>query len=254
MVPRTWLRPQVLTPSFLVMRQRGGHGFGIREDSSESGDEILRKTVSQKYFQGCAGGAASTTTVHEAPKVAYVAAASYRGMAVLAGGNAPCLRSCPRDRTSFWTTAMIQRSGGITAVDRAVLEHLRQLVAARQWLVVRTPHDVVVHTVGLTTFRLPELVVAEPRPGCDIGSQLDRWAARLVAGELELGVLVRVHDLQLREHTFLTRRYDPEAGGGLVLARALYGRLAAWEIDVASCRCGPCRSGLYTPQAAQLRD
>ncbi len=106
------------------------------------------------------------------------------------------------------------------------------------------------HTVGLTAFRLPELAVFAPHTGSDIDIQLDRWAARLVAGELELGALVRVHDLQLREHTFLTRNYNPGACGDLLIARALYGRLAIREIDVTSCRCGPCRSGLYGPRVS----
>lgn len=143
---------------------------------------------------------------------------------------------------------------GVSPIDQAVIEHVRSLVAARQWLVVRASEDAVVHTVGLTAFRLPELVIVAPHARCGVDTQLDGWAARLVAGDLELGGRVRVHDLQLREHLFVTRRYEPAHCGDLPLARALYGRFAVREIDVASCECAPCRGGLYHPRSHEEDD
>ena len=163
----------------------------------------------------------------------------------LAGRKRTSLRLCAGDRTPYQPTAMTGQTATLSAGDRAKIDQLRALVAARQWLVVHTPQESLAHTIGLTAFRLPELVVTRPCLNCDIGTQLDRWAARFVAGELEMGVLIRVHDLQLREHTFHTRGYDIESRGGLLLARALYRRLVAYEIDIASCRCVPCRAGLY---------
>lgn len=129
-------------------------------------------------------------------------------------------------------------------IDDALLDHVRAHIATHHWLVVHAPQDAMTYTLGLTAYDLPELVV------CPVGDpltiQVDRWAARCVSGELELAAIVTVADLNLREHAFATRGYDVANRGGLDLARALYGsRLAAREIDVRSCRCVPCRSGLY---------
>lgn len=126
-------------------------------------------------------------------------------------------------------------------IDEIVLHQIRLRVAAHAWIVVQEPHLVMCHTLGLTVYGLPELVVT--RTGETVCQQLDRWAARSVAGELLLAASVTVQDLDLREHTFLTRRYDVEGRGGLWLARALYGqRLTVREIDLRSCPCLPCRA------------
>lgn len=126
-------------------------------------------------------------------------------------------------------------------IDEIMLNEIRQRLASHAWVVAQDPHLAMCHTLGLTVYGLPELVIGHAEEAhCQ---QLDRWAARLVAGELLLGAKVTVQDLELREHTFLTRRYDIDSRGGLWLARALYGRrLAVRELDLRSCPCLPCRA------------
>lgn len=127
-------------------------------------------------------------------------------------------------------------------IDRAMLGRIRDYLTQHNWLVVHVPQDAMHYTVGLTTYGLPELVVL----GQDderLLTQIDRWAARMVAGELLLGHTITVHDLDLREHTYPIRRYDVATRGGLWVARALYGpRLVVREIDMGSCPCLPCRA------------
>lgn len=133
-------------------------------------------------------------------------------------------------------------------LDDALLDSVRARVSEQHWLSVYVPQDNSAYTVGLSTYDLPELVLR----GVDdtVTAQVDRWAARLVAGELELGITITVNDLDLREHTFTTRPYDPAVHGGLLLARALYDTdLTAREIDVRSCPCPPCQAGLYARTA-----
>lgn len=130
-------------------------------------------------------------------------------------------------------------------IDDAVLVRVRNYVAEHNWLVVHVPQDAMSHTVGLTGYGLPELVVLGQRDN-RLHTQLDRWAARLVTGELTFGHAIIVQDLELREHTFPTRPYDVATRGGLWLARALYrNRLRARELAVRGCRCLPCQAGLY---------
>lgn len=130
-------------------------------------------------------------------------------------------------------------------VDEAVLARVRAYLDQHTWLVVHVPQEAMSYTVGLTSYQLPELLVLAQRDDA-LRRQLDQWAARSVAGELQLGPTVTVQDLELRHHTFPTRSYDIAARGGLWLARALFGRqLIAREIAVGACRCLPCRAGLY---------
>lgn len=125
--------------------------------------------------------------------------------------------------------------------DEVMLDQVRQQVAARGWIIIQEEHLVLSHTLGLTVYGLPELVVGQT--GDTPAQQLDRWATRTAAGELLLGAKVTVHDLGLREHTYLLRGYDASTRGGLWLARALYGqRLTVREIDLRSCPCLPCRA------------
>jgi hypothetical protein len=131
-------------------------------------------------------------------------------------------------------------------VDDAVIERIRCYLAQHSWLVVHVPQDAMCHTVGLTSYGLPELVVLGQRDD-RLRTELDRWSARMVTGELPLGQLLVVQDLELREHAFPTRPYDIAARGGLWLARTMYkNRLRARELAVYACRCSPCRAGLYT--------
>jgi hypothetical protein len=133
----------------------------------------------------------------------------------------------------------------VPTIDDAVLARLRGYIAEHNWLVVHVPQDTMCYTVGLTAYGLPEIVVLGQHDST-LRTQIDRWAARLVTGELSFGHAVVVQDLELREHTFPTRPYDVAARGGLWLARALYRhRLRARELVVRACRCLPCQAGLY---------
>jgi hypothetical protein len=130
-------------------------------------------------------------------------------------------------------------------VDEGLLGQVRSYLARRSWLVVHVPQDAMSYTVGLTSYDIPELLVVARRDDT-LSRQLDQWAARSVAGELQLGPTVTVQDLELREHTFPTRAYDIASRGGLWLGRALFGQdLMAREIAVNACACLPCRAGLY---------
>lgn len=128
------------------------------------------------------------------------------------------------------------------SVDEAVLSKVRAHLAQHHWIAVHVPQDSMLHTLGLTSYGLPELVVLGQNDA-RLATDLEHWACRSVAGELELGPTVTLHDRALREHTVPTRPYDPATRGGLWLARALFGsRLVAREIDLRGCRCPPCRS------------
>lgn len=123
-----------------------------------------------------------------------------------------------------------------------LLATVRERLDAHGWLTVQEPQLIMSHTIGLTRYGLPELVV---RHADDETCQLlDRWSARLVSGELMLTAKLAVQDLQLRDHQYPVRLYDVTTQGGLWLPRALYGnRLVVREIDIRSCPCLPCRAG-----------
>lgn len=134
-------------------------------------------------------------------------------------------------------------------VDEAMLAQMRSYLARHNWLAVHVPQDATTHTIGLTSYGLPELVVHD-RHGHLLAVQLEQWAARLVCGDLELGATVTVHDLDLREHVYPVRVYDVAHRGGLWLARALYGpRMTAREVVVRACRCTACRDACTTGAA-----
>lgn len=134
-------------------------------------------------------------------------------------------------------------------IDEVMLDGVRTYLRQHQWLTVGVPQDSMIYTLGLTAYGLSELVVrhvATPTTtSTSMAADVDRWAARCLAGELTLAASVTVVDGDLREHRFTTRGYDVAARGGLHLAQALYGpRLTAREIDIRSCRCLLCQRGV----------